>query len=95
MALLQSAGVAAMPSFNAEEILSDPHVKARGLINEVEHPVMGKKVVINPSWKLSETPARIKKASPLLGEHNEDVFCDLLGMSKTEVSHLMEEKVIY
>jgi benzylsuccinate CoA-transferase BbsF subunit len=51
MEALQRAGVAAMPSFSAEEILSDPHVKARGVINEVQHPVLGKKVVLNPSWK--------------------------------------------
>jgi len=96
MELLQHAGVAAMPSLSAEEILSaDPHVKARGLINEVEHPVMGKKVVINPSWKHSETPAKIHKASPLLGEDNEQVFGDLLGMSKEEIKKLEDAKIIY
>ena len=95
MELLQRSGVAAMPSFSAEEILSDPHVKARGLINEVQHPVLGKKVVINPSWKHSETPARIHKASPLLGEHNEEVFGDLLGMTKEEVEKLQTAQIIY
>jgi benzylsuccinate CoA-transferase BbsF subunit len=95
MTLLQKAGVAAMPSFNAEEILSDPHVKARCLINQVHHPVMGEKVVLNPAWKLSETPARIKKASPLLGEHNEEVFGELLGMSATEIRKLEDEKIVY
>jgi benzylsuccinate CoA-transferase BbsF subunit len=95
MTLLQNAGVAAMPSFSAEEILSNPHIKARGLINEVQHPVMGKKVVINPSWKLSGTPAGIKKASPLLGEHNEEVFCGLLGMPKEELARLVEGRIVY
>ena len=95
MHLLQDAGVAAMPSFCAEEILSDPHVKARGKLLEVEHPVMGKKVVISPPWKMSETPATIRKASPLLGENNEEVFCGLLGMSKDEFQTLVSEEVIY
>jgi benzylsuccinate CoA-transferase BbsF subunit len=95
MTLLQRAEVAAMPSFNAEEILSDPHVKARGMINEVHHPVMGNKVVLNPSWKLSETPAVIKKASPLLGEHNREIFGGLLGMSKEEMNKLEGERIIY
>jgi crotonobetainyl-CoA:carnitine CoA-transferase CaiB-like acyl-CoA transferase len=84
-----------MPSFSAEEILSDPHVKARGVMNEVEHPVLGKKVVLNPSWKHSGTPARIHKPSPLLGEDNEEVFGDLLGMSKEEIKKLEEEQIIY
>jgi benzylsuccinate CoA-transferase BbsF subunit len=95
MALLQNSGVAAMPSFNAEEILSDPHIKERGVMNEVQHPVLGKKVVLNPSWKHSETPARIHKASPLLGEDNEQVFGDLLGMSKEEIKRLEEAQIIY
>jgi benzylsuccinate CoA-transferase BbsF subunit len=95
MTMLQNVGVAAMPSLSAEEILSDPHVKARDLVNQVDHPVMGKKVVINPSWKLSETPAKIFKASPLLGEHNEQVFGCLLGMSKEEIKKLEDEQIIY
>jgi benzylsuccinate CoA-transferase BbsF subunit len=95
MTLLQSAGVAAAPSLCAEEILSDPHVKARGKVAEVEHPLMGKKKVIGPPWKLSETPAKINKASPLLGEHNEEIFGSLLGMPKEEIEKLVNEKVIY
>lgn len=95
MTLLQSVGVAAMPSFNAEEILSDPHVKARGLFTEVEHPVLGKQVVMNPIWKLSETPATIRKAGPCMGEDNEEVFGSLLGMSREEIEKLIEEQIIY
>lgn len=95
MQLLQDVGVAAMPSFSAEEILSDPHVKARNVITDVQHPVLGKKVVLNPSWKHSETPARIRKSAPLLGEHNEAIFCELLGMSKGDVKKLEDEQIIY
>jgi benzylsuccinate CoA-transferase BbsF subunit len=95
MKLLQEAGVAAMPSFSAEEIISDPHIQARGVITAVEHPILGKKVVLNPSWKLSETPARIYKSAPLLGEHNEAVFCDLLGMPKGEVKRLEDQEIIF
>ena len=95
MALLQNAGVAAMPSLCAEEILADQHVKERGLLTQIEHPVMGKKVVLSPPWKLSETPARIHSASPLLGEHNNEVFGGLLGMSGEEIKKLTDEKIIY
>jgi crotonobetainyl-CoA:carnitine CoA-transferase CaiB-like acyl-CoA transferase len=55
----------------------------------------GKKVVINPSWKHSETPARIHKASPLLGEDNEEVFGELLGMSKEDIKKLEAAEIIY
>jgi len=95
MERLQAAGVAAMPSFSAEELFSDAHMREREAFAEVEHSVMGKQVVMNPPWKLSTTPARIEKAGPLLGEHNEYVFGELLGIPKPEITQLIEEKVIY
>jgi crotonobetainyl-CoA:carnitine CoA-transferase CaiB-like acyl-CoA transferase len=95
MKLLQGAGVAAMPSVNASELFSDPHNRARENVVEVEHPVIGKKMVISPPWKMSETPAKIQRTAPLLGEHNDYVLGDLLGLSKDEIAQLMEEKVIY
>lgn len=95
MEMLQAAGVAAMPSFSAEELLADPHVRARDIIQEVRHPVMGKKMVVNPAWKMSETPVKINSASPLLGEHNRQVFGDLLGMSDEEIKKLEDEQIIY
>jgi crotonobetainyl-CoA:carnitine CoA-transferase CaiB-like acyl-CoA transferase len=95
MAMLQDAGVAAMPSFSAEELLADPHTRARGQIVEVEHPVIGKKKLIGTPWKLSETPATVSRHAPLLGENNEEIFCGRLGMSKEELEKLQEEQIIY
>jgi len=95
MERLQAAGVAAMPSFSAEDLFSDPHMKAREAFAEVQHSVMGKQVVMNPPFKLSETPAGIKTAGPLLGAHNDYVFGELLGMPEQEITRLKEEKVIY
>ena len=95
MELLQGAGVAAMPSFDAEEILKDSHTKERNLFTEVDHPALGKQVVMNPAWKFSETPARIRKPGPLLGEDNYDVFENLLGMQEEEIKKLEEEQVIW
>ncbi len=95
MHLLQDAGVAAMPSFCATEILEDPHVKVRGLLTTVEHPLLKTQHVFNPPWKLSETPATIRKPGPCLGEDNVEVFTTLLGMSEEEVKQLEEEKTLY
>jgi benzylsuccinate CoA-transferase BbsF subunit len=95
MEILQAAGVAAMPSFSNEEIFNDPHFKERGLAVEVEHPAMGKQVVLGPPWQFSDTPARVVKSAPLIGEHNEYVFGELLGMSTREIKSLMDEEVIY
>lgn len=95
MERLQEAGVAAMPSFDAEEILRDSHTKARGLFTSVHHPKIGDQVVMNPAWKFSETPARITKAGPLMGESNEEIFGSLLGLKQVETELLKEKKVIY
>jgi benzylsuccinate CoA-transferase BbsF subunit len=93
--MMQKAGVAAMPSFSNQEIFSDPHFKERKLAVEVEHPTMGKQVVLGSPWKLSETPAEVTKASPVMGENDEYVFGELLGMPGSEIKQLMEEQVIY
>ena len=93
--MLQKVGVAAMPSFSNQEIFSDPHFKERKLAVEVKHPVMGKQVVLGAPWKLSQTPAEVTKASPVMGENNDYVFGELLGMPGSEIKQLMNEQVIY
>ncbi len=95
MEILQDKGVAAAPSMSAEALFNDPHLKERGLFKEVEHPVIGKDWVVTPPWRLSETPAEINRHSPILGEHNEEIFCTRLGMSQEEVKKLIDEEVIY
>jgi benzylsuccinate CoA-transferase BbsF subunit len=93
--MLQKAGIAAFPSLSNQEIFSDPHFKARELAVEVEHPAMGKQVVLGAPWKLSETPAKVTRASPMMGENDDYVFGELLGMPSSEIKRLIEEQVIY
>lgn len=93
--MLQAAGVAAFPSMSAKEILDDPHTRARDLFQTVDHPALGEQVVMRPAWKLSGTPARIRKPGPLLGEDNADVFGRQLGMSEEEIKKLEEEQIMW
>jgi benzylsuccinate CoA-transferase BbsF subunit len=95
MEALQAAGVAAMPVYGGEEIVTDRHVLARGVIEEVEHPLMGTKKVLGPPWRLTKTPARVLRHGPLLGQHNDYVLGDLLGMSKDDIARLTAEEVLY
>jgi benzylsuccinate CoA-transferase BbsF subunit len=92
---LQEAGVASAPSFSSEGLFLDPHLRERGVFSQLDHPIMGKDWVVTPPWRLSETPARIHRHSPLLGEHNEEVFGQMLGMSRIEIKELEKEEVIY
>ncbi len=95
MNALQPAGVAAMPVYGGEEIVKDAHVQARGIIEEVEHPLLGKRHVLGPPWRLSKTPARILRPGPLIGQHNDYVLGELLGMPKEEIERLTAEEVLY
>jgi benzylsuccinate CoA-transferase BbsF subunit len=95
MDILQRVGVAAMPFLNTEDLCYDPHLKERGLFTEVDHPVIGKKFLVSPPWKMSLTPARIYCRAPLFGEHNQYVFGELLSLKKEEIAELRREEVIY
>ncbi|MBN1613112.1 MAG: CoA transferase [Deltaproteobacteria bacterium] len=94
-AMLQKEGVAAAPCMNSEDLFKDPHLKAREVYQTVEHPVIGKDWVVAPPWRLSETPAAITRHAPLLGEHNDLVFHEMLGMSREEIQALEQEEVIF
>ena len=92
---LQKVGVAAFPSMSREELAHDPHLIERNVFVEVEHPEAGRQTFLAPPWKLSATPAEITRHSPLLGEDNEYVFCELLGMSVEEFATLVGDGIIY
>jgi benzylsuccinate CoA-transferase BbsF subunit len=61
----------------------------------VEHPEAGKDWVVTPPWLLSATPAEIARHAPLLGEHNNLFFREILGMSAEEIDALEKEEIIY
>lgn len=93
--LLQKEGVAAMPVLDTEGVFFDPHFKERQVHIDVEHPLSGGEVIYGVTWKLSETPGSIRRHAPFLGEHNEYVFGEVVGLSKEEIDRLVDEKVIY
>ncbi|MDI6857005.1 MAG: CoA transferase [Dehalococcoidia bacterium] len=91
---LASAGIAAAPSRNAEELAHDPHLRARGAFVTVDHPEVGEREFVGAPWQMSG--ARVEpRAAPLLGQHNRDVFCDILRMDEGEFVRLQEEGVIW
>ena len=93
--MMQQAGVAAMPSLSNEEIVNDSHFKHRGMATTVDHPAMGRQVVLGLPWHFSKTPTPVTKASPLMGESNDYVFGDLLGLSRDEIQRLTDDGAIY
>jgi len=95
MEILQKAGVAAAPCADTEDRFLDPHFQERQNIVNVDHPVTGVDFVPNVICKLSETPGEIRRPAPLLGEHNDYVYGELLGLSKDEIERLIQEKIIF
>ena len=92
--VLQNAGVPAgavqTPMERAE---TDLQLKHRGFIAEVEHAELGNTKVESIPMKMSETPWKLNKASPLLGEHSAEIYMDLLGVSAEELGTLFEEGI--
>ena len=76
------------------DIFADPHFKARGNLVSIDDPEVGEVVVPAVIPRLSETPGRIAHLGPALGDANEDVLGNLLGLSADEIARLRDAKVI-
>lgn len=91
---LDEFGVPVSPILSIEDIFEDEHYKARENIVEVEHPRLGTIKVPGVIPKFSETPGSIRYRAPELGEHNEEILGEQLGISKEELAVLKEKGVI-
>ncbi len=92
--ILNKAKIPCGPVYKMEEIFKDPQVLHREMLVKVKHPKIGELEMVGTPIKFSETPLKISKYPPLLGEHTEEVLNKLLGYSKKEIEKLRREKVI-
>lgn len=91
---LDSARVPCGEVHTAASLLEDPQLKARGMLTEVEHKRFGKIGIPGIPVVLTGTPGKIKSAAPELGEHNEEVYSGLLGLSPSELEEMRKEGII-
>lgn len=92
MELMQGAGVAAGIVQNIEDLITrDPHMKARGFYQEIEHPPLGKVILEGIPFKLSLTPGSLRTPAPLLGQHTDYVLKRILGMPQEEIDRFAAE----
>jgi len=94
MEKLQNAGVPSGAVLNAAELLTDPQLDARGFFWEIDHPEVGPRKYAGLPIRLSETPATARRPAPCLGEHNNHILGEILGLSKAEIAQLEEKGVI-
>ena len=61
----------------------------------LDHTEMGPSPYEDHQFHLSKTPGELRRPAPVMGEHNAQVFGEILGLSPEEIAQLTEEKVIY
>ena len=94
MALLQKQGVAGGVVQAASDLAQDPQLKQRGFFIELDHPELGKTISDAAPIRLSETPPRYTRAAPVLGQDNDYVYGELLGLSRGELTELKKQGII-
>jgi formyl-CoA transferase/CoA:oxalate CoA-transferase len=90
-AILLASGIPVGAINDIGQVVEHPQVKARGSLVTVEHPRLGKVRVAGPAARLSRTPAEVRTASPLLGQHTEEVIQEVLGLDATQIARLRAE----
>ena len=94
LALLEEHAVPGGRIYRAPEMLKDEHFIARESIVDVEHPKYDKLKMQNVFPRLSATPGRIKWAGPALGQHNREIYSELLGYDAADLERLCREGII-
>jgi benzylsuccinate CoA-transferase BbsE subunit len=83
------------PTSTVKDLADNVQLREREFYVQVQHPELGEAVTyIGAPWKASESPWLISRRAPLIGEHNEDIYCVELGFSKEEMRLLKENGVI-
>lgn len=92
--LLLSNGVPASPINDLAQVVNDPHAKAREMFVHVQHPVAGDTVLNGSQFKMTETNPVIERHAPLLGQHNEEVYKELLGLTESQIEEYKEQGIL-
>jgi len=93
MKMLGGAGVPCGAVLDSVELLNDPHMRERGMVVTVDHPVRGKFTMPGCPVKLEDSPADVKSA-PLLGQHNVEIYGEMLGLTPGDLEQLKQQGVV-
>jgi crotonobetainyl-CoA:carnitine CoA-transferase CaiB-like acyl-CoA transferase len=90
---LQAAGIAAAALHNGASLSRDAHVQAREVFVPVTHSSLGELRVVRPPWRMRG--AQVSEPAPLLGQHNDYVLREILGLEPDEIERLVDSGVVY
>ena len=91
---LKAAGVPCGSVRDVAEVLQDPHLDARGMVQAIEHAIAGSIRVTGIPIKLSETPGAVKTPPPTLGQHTREILSNDVGMSASEIDALQASRTV-
>jgi formyl-CoA transferase/CoA:oxalate CoA-transferase len=94
IARLKAAGVPCGSVRDLDEVFTDPQIAARQMIASLEHPSIGPLRLLGTPVKLSATPAGVRSAPPMLGEHTDAVLVLDVGMTREAVAELRAKGVV-
>jgi len=89
----QAQKMLSSPIYTTEDMLADPHYNHRGFWVNIDHPLAGTFKYPGAPFKMSETPWKIKRPAPLLGQHTEEVLGSL-GYGKEDLVILRQQGII-
>jgi formyl-CoA transferase len=93
MRILGQAGIPCGAVLDSGDVLTNEHLKARGMIQTIEHPARGSFTMPGCAVQLTDSPVEVRPA-PLLGQHNSEIFGSLLGLTMSDLANLKENGVI-
>ena len=84
--LILDAGVPAAPIYDMEQLVNDKHIAGtREMFVPIKHPIIGDMRVVGDAVKLMDTKNGVRWPAPMLGEHNNEVYKELLGLTKEDI----------
>jgi formyl-CoA transferase len=93
MTLLAEAGIAASAVMDTQDVFHDPHLQARGFVQEVPHPAYGKVLLLDKPFRLEKSQVPLQ-ASPVLGADTDSVLGSELGLTAEDLAALRADGVI-
>ncbi|MGH7845325.1 MAG: CaiB/BaiF CoA transferase family protein [Candidatus Binatia bacterium] len=90
----QKRRISVTPINTVGEFINSEQTKVRELFIDMEHPVIGKYLHFGPVPRLSAAPGRVTRTAPLIGQHNEEIYCGELGMTQDDLVALRASGVI-
>ena len=93
MKIMGEAGVPCGAVLDSVELLADPHLREREMIVTIDHPVRGKFTMPGCPVKLEDSPVEVQ-SSPLLGQHNREVYGERLGLGDADLDELKRQGII-